>query len=185
MNLNKESVEKLLNILGRRLVNDYYGIDVTFKVEELSLSDRYGYNLMLSTEPTLPEVLRVVKSNSWDSGRYATIMDLSFVLESQLRYLAPKDEASIIFINRPINTNSEELNDIANRPNDWYLKHPERFIELEGNGTFVETTMGMSFIKLVDGSLEYADAKITDDFNEDWWTALTPKDKEKLTKAFG
>jgi hypothetical protein len=183
MDINEKSLGKLLNILGKKVVKDYYGIDVKFQVETLNVNSD-NYKLHLSTEPPLPEVLRVVGENCWCTDRYATILDLSFVLENQLRYLSQK-EASILFTNRPINTIGKKLNDLAWNPNKWREEYPELFIEMEGNGNFIDTTLGATFVELVDGRLEYTDYKITDIDNEDWWDALTPKDKEILTKTFG
>ena len=186
--VNEQSVEKLLNILGKSKVKQYYGIDIDFTVIEcksVSTSAYNGYDLKLSTEPPLPEVLRVVTTNSWDSDRYANITDLSFVLENQLNYLTSDHNTSIIFVNRPVNTNGKVLNDIANNPNDWYLKQPELFIEMDGNGCFIDKTMGMILAKTFDGGLEYTGDFIGEIDSEEWWDALTPKDKEKLTKAFG
>lgn len=187
----KNAIERLFNILGKKIAKDYYNLDLNFEVVgELKNSPNYLPDLMIEiqTDKKLPQVLKNYAQDTWDQERYDPLESLQTRLGKLLKYLGLKENevGLILNPNQPRHYNLPEPNE-----ND-YIDFPERFLPLMGENS----DYGASFVVVKDsGYVHYLmDDKTIDidnsyhlsDIDDEWfWNNLTPQDKRNIEELYG
>jgi len=175
----EQSVEKLFNTLGKNLAMKYYGLDVHFTVLGVEEIDDKFYEIKIKTDKPLPVIFDVKTEPEFKYGKYAQIQDLLYNLEYLTRYLGMNGA--------DVHLQQEEW------PKTWetqidknyYIEHPQEFIELESVGSVVEVETGYVYPLFENDTLDVDSlislARIEDD---EWWDHLSEEDKNKLNRIY-
>jgi hypothetical protein len=185
----KNAIERLFNVLGKKIAKDYYNLDLNFKVVgELKKSPDYLPDLMIQiqTDKKLPTVLRDYTRDGWDQSRYDHFELLQIRLGKLLKYLGFKaNDAGLI-----LNPNQWRINDLPYPDEDDYIDHPERFTSLVGETYVLENNTGWVYYLGTDKKIDQLEAyhitEIEGTSGDDWfWNNLTDQDKRNLERLYG
>jgi hypothetical protein len=181
----KNAIERLFNVLGKKIAKDYYNLDLNFKVVgELKKSPDYLPDLMIQiqTDKKLPTVLRDYTTDEWNQYRYDHFESLQIRLGKLLKYLGFKaNDAGLI-----LNPNQTRVYDFRFHDEMDYIDYPERFLPLINQEMVLHKESGwVSYLKgdgLIDVDNQY---HITDIDDIWWWDNLTDQDKRNLERLYG
>ena len=177
-NQTKNAVEKILNVLGKKMAIKYYDYDGNYTVDDIVEYDDGYIEVFVKTDKPIPDIMDVKIEPEFIYGKYATASDLIGNLQYQLRY-----------IGNNINLMIDETDSIYKKYGDKikqndFKEHPERFIHL-CNGSVVEKDSGYVYPLYANGMIDIDEpfhlASIDD---EEWWESLCDDDKKELNKTY-
>jgi len=177
-NETKIAVEKILNVLGKKMAIKYYDYDGNYTVDDVVEYDDGYIEVFVKTDKPIPDIMDVKIEPEFIYGKYATASDLIGNLQYQLRY-----------IGNNINLMIDETDSIYKKYGDKikqndFKKHPERFIHL-CNGSVVEKSSGYTYPLLSNGTIEVDEPfHLASIDNEEWWESLCDDDKKELNKTY-
>ena len=84
----KNSVDKLMNTLGKRMTKNLYNLDLNFEMVALIKKSPNYLNdyILLNSEEDIPNIIRV-NGAQWGEGKFATILNIQSNLEPLLKYI--------------------------------------------------------------------------------------------------
>lgn len=180
----KNAVEKLLNTLGNRLIKKRYGLDLDFKVIDITGEDSYykpDMMIYVETDKELPPALRNIQVDEWSTFRYDNLSTFRHQLEKLLKYLSLSD-ASL-----SINPQNKEYEEIEALDEDEYINFPEKFLPLIDETFVLDKSTGFVHF-LVPGSnkLDEDNYYHLSDIDDEWfWNTITPQDKRNIEELYG
>ncbi len=181
----KNAIERLFNILGKKIAKDRYNLDLNFEVVgELKESSDYSPDLMIliETNKKLPPVFRNKQVDEWSTFRYEHLGTFQYQLQKLLKYLGLGDAGLII------NPNTKRPYELASFNSDDYINFPERFLPLMDETFVLEKSTGYVHYLLDDNSMTIDEDNYyhLSDIDDDWfWNNLTPQDKRNIEELYG
>ena len=182
----KNAIERLFNVLGKKIAKDYYNLDLNFKVVgELKKSPDYLPDLMIQiqTDKKLPTVLRDYTTDEWNQYRYDHFQSLQTRLAKLLKYLGFKaNDAGLI-----LNPNQTRVQDFPLPDEMDYINYPERFLPLIDQELVLHKESGwVSYLNEGDASIDIDNQHHITDIDDEWfWNNLTDQDKRNLERLYG
>jgi len=177
----KPALTKLLNTLGNRMTDEYYGMTFDFTIGDIKVmgnSDIIEINVI--TNPQIPSTL-FVEDSPWNHGKFSTGNYLSWNLEYLTKYLGLGSEKVFININNMIQSEDMPLGDKFD-----ICSYEDDFYRLDSSATVLHIPSGYTYpinndLCSIDASDGYHLSNIE---NDDWWDALTENEKYDLTKFY-
>ena len=182
----KNAIERLFNVLGKKIAKDRYNLDLNFEVVgELKESPYYSPVLMIliETNKKLPPVFRNKQVDEWSTFRYDNLGTFQYQLGKLLKYLGLGDAGLIINPSQNQRPYEEETLD-----KDAYIKFPERFLPLIDETFVLEKSTGYVHYLLDDNSMNIDEDNYyhLSDIDDEWfWNNLTPQDKRNIEELYG
>lgn len=176
----KEVIEKLFNSLGKKVIKQFYDLDLNFEViGSLENSPLYYPEKMIivKSDKPIPNVLKV-PNHSFEWGKFATKDDLRYNLEHLFKYLN-KDWGVILNPDEPdrrLITFSEEEGNIENT---------QRFLSLLDGSYALDKISGYVYAVFNNGTLDVDSAyHLSEIDSEEFWDELTPQEIKELDSLY-
>jgi hypothetical protein len=172
-----EAVLKLLNTLGRKTLNEDFGIDLTFEYVD-EVNDRNYFRFDVRTEPPIEEVT-YVENRPWGPERFIRPMSIIMSLENLAHYLGFNQNNFGIKITNVniINDRVFDTVDITEKEDDFYI--------IESLGTVLHIPTGQTFPYSEDNMVDYDEGEYLEYIqNQEWWDSISSKDKQSLINFY-
>lgn len=176
-----QAVLKLLNTLGRKTINEDFGIDLTFEYVSEDyvpmIGDSYVFQVEVRTEPPIEEVT-YVENQSWGPRKFLRPTAITVVLDSLGRYIGFNDNLAVRITNISTTNNRVfDVVDITEKEDDFYI--------MKSVGSVLHIPTGMTFPYSKDNTVDYDEGTYLEFIdNQEWWDSLSSEDKQALINFY-